>query len=349
MYLVSIVWCALNFVARCGPSNFYDGFERVQEPVGGDLFVCQAVPGEMSWGLTFFTTMVTYPFALKSWPMMLPVTWFLSYYTWFSSVYIFCVFVFPWCHRPLHEAKDSPQRLWKLTLLWVFLLYAYVGIFSAGLSFLDDEATLNWFALSAYLFPPGWLPCFALGICSQLLFQLHRPRERETAWIWGLVTDCLSFALLAGWLLYGLASDAVAPDYSETSYIANRYWAALFSRMVCPVGFLWFFGIAVGKGVTSWIFSGRLVLNWLAPASYNMFLFHQPVSEVYYVLTRGEWWGYPKSFYWFSPEPFPVNGWEIPIVMGIVIAISIFMEQYVNEWLVSQCSSLLNCWAKSEH
>jgi hypothetical protein len=348
MYLVSIAWCALNFVARCTPSNFNEEFERVQEPVDDDLFVCSAVPAAMSWGLTFFTTLTTYTFALQSWPMMFPVSWFISYYTWFSSVYIFCVFVFPWCHRPLFAAKDNPHQLRKLTALWVILLYAYVGIFSVGLSLLEDQVTENWFSLSAYLFPPGWLPCFALGICGQLLFQLHRPRERESAWIWGLVTDCISAAFLAAWLFYGLWAEEATPDFL-TSSIADRYWAALFSRMICPVGFLWCFGIAVGKSFTSWLFSGRLVLNWLAPASYNMFLFHQPVSEVYYRATRGEWWAYPEKFYWFSPEPFPVRGWEVPIVMGIVIGLSVLMETFVNEWLVSQCASLLNCWAKSAH
>jgi hypothetical protein len=187
-----------------------------------------------------------------------------------------CISVLP---QTTHAAKDNPRRLRKLTLLWVILLYTYVGIFSAGLSLLDDAVTLNWYALSAYLFPPGWLPCLGLSICTQLLFQLYRPRERETAWIWGVVTDCLSVALLAGWLFYGLAPEAAMPAFSEEDYIATRYWAALFSRMVCPVGFLWFFGIAVGKSVTSWIFSGQLILNWLAPASYNMFLFHQPVRS----------------------------------------------------------------------
>ena len=74
---------------------------------------------------------------------------------------------------------------------------------------------------------------------------------------------------------------------------------AFLSRVLCPIGFLWFWGIAVGKGLTSFIFSNKLFVKWLAPASYNMFLFHQPVSEWYYFATRGEWWVYPKSFYWF--------------------------------------------------
>ena len=74
---------------------------------------------------------------------------------------------------------------------------------------------------------------------------------------------------------------------------------AYLSRVLCPIGFLWFWGIAVGRGMTSWIFSNRIFVNWLAPASYNMFLFHQPISEWYYLATRGEWWAFPKPFYWF--------------------------------------------------
>jgi acyl carrier protein len=166
--------------------------------------------------------------------------------------------------------------------------------------------------------------------------------------MWGYLTDGISATFLAAWLFYGLAVEESSPDFLDSN-IADRYWAALFSRIICPIGFLWYFGIAVGGSFTSWLFSSKLILNRLAPAAYNMFLFHQPVSEVYYRATRGEWWAYPKNFYWFSPEPFPVYGWEVPIVMGIVIAFSVFMETFVNEWLVSQCASLLNFWAKSTH
>lgn len=35
-------------------------------------------------------------------------------------------------------------------------------------------------------------------------------------------------------------------------------------------------------------------------------------------------------------------------MMGIVIAFSVLMEEYANEWFLSQFLSLLNCWAKSE-
>lgn len=36
----------------------------------------------------------------------------------------------------------------------------------------------------------------------------------------------------------------------------------------------------------------------------------------------------------FSPYPFPVTGWEFFIVLFLTIALSMFMEAYVNEWLV---------------
>ena len=41
--------------------------------------------------------------------------------------------------------------------------YLYVaGI--ASLFGMEDETLKNYFAVSSYLFPPGWVPCCALGV-----------------------------------------------------------------------------------------------------------------------------------------------------------------------------------------
>lgn len=75
MYLVSIVLCLINFLCRCRPSNYIDQFERVQEPLDGEQFTCQSTPAEMPWFLTLFSTIVTYGFALQSWPFAIPFSW----------------------------------------------------------------------------------------------------------------------------------------------------------------------------------------------------------------------------------------------------------------------------------
>jgi hypothetical protein len=119
------------------------------------------------------------------------------------------------------------------------------------------------------------------------------------AWVWGAVTDFISALLLAGWLLYGLAPEESSPSFAEDDATLLRYWGAFLSRLLAPVGFLWFWGLAVGTGYTARLFSLPFVVEWLAPASYNMFLFHQPIAEWYYLATRGLWWAYPKNFFWF--------------------------------------------------
>ena len=161
-----------------------------------------------------------------------------------------------------------------------------------------------------------------------------------------MLTDSISLFLLVGWIVYGITDSLVAPRFIEESELGARYWAACVSRLICPVGFLWFAGLAIGKGVTASILSRKIIVEWLAPSSYNMFLFHQPISELYFLATRGIWWAYPKSFYWFSPYPIPVKAWEIPIVMIIVIIFSMVMHFYVNQRLITLSTSFLLCFRK---
>ncbi len=75
MYLVSILLCLVNFLCRCRPQNYVDEYERVQVPLDGEYFTCQATPVEMPWHVTLFTTLVNYGFALQSWPFTIPFSW----------------------------------------------------------------------------------------------------------------------------------------------------------------------------------------------------------------------------------------------------------------------------------
>lgn len=131
------------------------------------------------------------------------------------------------------------------------------------------------------------------------LFRHYRPNEKANAWIWGALTDLISLLLLAGWLFYGLAPEESKPLFIRDDKLVARHWDPFLSRILAPIGFLWFWGLAVGTGYTSILFSFPFVVEWLAPASYNMFLFHQPIGEWYYLATRGQWWAFPKSFFWF--------------------------------------------------
>jgi len=146
---------------------------------------------------------------------------------------------------------------------------------------------------------------FILSGCYYL-FRFYRPNEKANAWVWGAVTDFLSVYLVIGWLVYGLIPEESMPHGVREDTLAQRHWDMFLARILAPVGLLWFWGLAVGTGYTASLFSMRVVVEWLAPASYNMFLFHQPVTEWYYLATRGQWWAYPKDFFWFRYDLFPL-------------------------------------------
>lgn len=203
--------------------------------------------------------------------------------------------------------------------------------------------------LSMYMFPPGWLPCFSIGIGTCFLLKDYFKKtnfEVSSARKWGLLTDFISFVLLAGWIGYGLTDSLAKPQFVQEMEAGSRYWAAYVSRLICPIGFLWYVGLCIGKGATGWLLSGRIIVNWLAPASYNIFLFHGPISELYFFATRGVWWAFPKSLYWFSPYSVPVRIWEIPVVMAIVTIFSMVMHLFVNDKLILASTYCLSCFQK---
>lgn len=75
MYLISVLFCTINFAIRCNPSNFIPDFERLREPEKGEYFVCQATPIEWSYAPTLITSIISYACTLQSWPMMIPFSW----------------------------------------------------------------------------------------------------------------------------------------------------------------------------------------------------------------------------------------------------------------------------------
>jgi hypothetical protein len=78
-------------------------------------------------------------------------------------VYIFCIFAFPWCHQQFHAVRNDINKIWNLTLFWLGMNYLYIAALSA-VFFMDNDALKNYFAISSYVFPPGWFPCCACGV-----------------------------------------------------------------------------------------------------------------------------------------------------------------------------------------
>jgi hypothetical protein len=172
------------------------------------------------------------------------------------------------------------------------------------------------------------LTCFLLKI-----YFKKTNFEISSAPKWGLLTDLISFVLLVGWIGYELTDSLAKPHFVQEMEAGSRYWAAY---VLCPIGFLWYVGFCIGKGATGWLLSGRIIVNWLALARYNTFLFHGPVSDFF--ATRGVWWAFPNSLYWCSPYLVPVRIWEIPIVMAIMTI--------VNDKLILASTYCLSCFQK---
>lgn len=140
-------------------------------------------------------------------------------------------------------------------------------------------------------------------------------------------------------MIFAMLPDETTPRNIDSD-LDQRYFAYFLSRITAPVIFVWIFGLAVGKGFTARLMSNSFLVTWLAPASYNMYLFHQVVQEWYFLATRGYWWAKPKSFYWFSPYPTPVPWWEFFIIAFLTMALAVFLEVFINGWLVNYSTTL---------
>lgn len=93
MYLVSILFCTINFAMRCTPSNFIPEFDRLREPLEGEYFVCQATPIEWSYGGTLAVSIISYACMLQSWPIMIPFSWYVPSPQLFLVSLVFIVYL----------------------------------------------------------------------------------------------------------------------------------------------------------------------------------------------------------------------------------------------------------------
>ena len=184
MYIFSVICLLATFVLRCNPQSYQDHFEYDKEPEFGEFYVCQPSIVEMPWGWTLFSSLLTHLLGIQTWPFSIPFQWFISMYAWFSSVYIFCVFVFPWIHKSFYTQRQNKEKLKKYMTGWLVLHYSFVALFSLNWYFESDTDIGQIYGIGAYLFPPGWLPCFALGIGAYFVFALYAPNEKLDAWKW---------------------------------------------------------------------------------------------------------------------------------------------------------------------
>jgi len=370
MYLVSIALLLLNTVLMCHPASFDVSFHWLAQPDDqsrGDF--CEPAPLLSGWWSSLLTTLAIYTLGLQSWPLFL-YSWFLSYYTWFSSVYYALLALHPSLYARLVPLRGNRRRLWLITIViallngcvvagWV-VGWARPRIDGGGELDADEEAEfVGHFSLMYYLFPPFWWPSFALGTMAAFLFDAYRPNLSHRAYLWGVLCDLISAALILQAAAYMLLASCVQKEghlcpsavdngldnkglehwlgVGEEDALGSRTLAGIVSRAYLPLMVLWLYAMAVGRGLTCFVFSRPLFVDTLAPASYNVYLFHQWVGQLYYLATRHEWWSYwrfRKDFFWFSPQPVPVAWHEYFFVLLLTTWWALLMSR-VNPWLVS--------------
>ncbi|KDB08851.1 Long-chain-fatty-acid--CoA ligase [Burkholderia sp. lig30] len=226
--------------------------------------------------------------------------------------------------------------------------------------------------LGFYLFAPFWMVYFAAGMCAAFLYDAIRPSEQRRAYIWGYIADAITVLIIVvsvahvaqGYIPHGPSLDKAsletfflrpeAADNFADPGIVNRIWDEVNSRLFAPFTLLWVFALSTGQGMTARILRLNPVSQVLAPTAYACFLFHQMVGQWYYAITRnGEWWNWwshRKDFYWFSPQPVPVEWYEYFYVVGLVVLFGKLVQPadgVIRRWFGLALSSLRKVGATS--
>lgn len=359
MYLAALAFGLVNLLVVCRPSTFHSTFHWNSQPddlllENGELapLFCEGTPGTPnSYWLSLFLTGVIYILGIAVTPIW-PYTWFLGYYLWFTSMYFQCLAIFPIMYNFMFSRmRKKVQPL--LSLLVTLLLLNTAMVATAWLTMKDgqgfnysddpDGSVNSTYVLSYYLFGPFWILYFVIGACTAFLYDAYRPAERHSAYIWGWVADAITAIMVILSVLYVMQGTSAygqpprenfmrpeeANEFSDNS-VVHRLWDNSVGRIVAPHTTLWIYALSTGQGRTASILRNKFLVESLAPHSYNCFLFHQMVAQWYYAATRNghiwNWWRYRKEFYWFSPQPCPVEWYEYFYVVGVVVFFSRFMD-----------------------
>jgi len=366
MYLVSLLLLLINTLVQCNPWTYVNDFHYEGQPddaTRGDF--CEPSPLIRNYWGTLASTIVVYTLGLQSWPLYY-TTWFLSYYSWFSSVYYFQLALFPWLYCLVLPFRGRKGPLLSFMAIAVLANYAVVAGFVSGYFVIRDHAHVTTanstdqeaisalaldsatdlaarddssFALAYYLFPPFWVPSFAMGIVAAFLYDANRPYLHHHAHRWGWLCDALTCGLVVQAACTIRQPNDLRPGSVEDhDSLGIRAWAAILSRIYGPLMVLWLYSMAVGRGVAVRIFSSHIFVNRLAPISYFNYLFHQLIGQYYWLVTRGEWWSYwryRKAFFWFSPAPVPTAWWEYFFIVILTTWWSMVMAR-IDPWLLTQ-------------
>lgn len=342
-YLLALLISMVHVFLVCRPDNMtaFSWKGLASHSTG-----CAATPIEMPWIVTVFTSFFTYALGLQAW--IWPVAWFVMFYCWFNSVYYFCLFCYPFFHNFMHSRRKE-HGLWIAMGLMIFftelrtfglLSYALDAVRSAG------DGFANGYLLSAYFFPPLWVPLFlGGGLCAWIFERVNGREQFKSSRLPGVFCDLLTLLFLARFVidicggigqphLVDYYDNAAVPDFfRQHGALSRRCWVALLSSSYMPLVFAWTVFMAAGRGWTAHILSNETIVTVFAPAAYNEYLFHQIVGQWYYWVTRGHpwsWWSFRKTFYWFSPNPLPVSWPETLLCIALTVGVSKLVSKYLD-------------------
>jgi len=342
---------------------------------------CEGTPATPNsyWG-SLILTVLTYIFGLAVTPFW-PISWWMGYYLWFSSMYYFCLAIFPATYNLLYNRmRKQTSALLKLIVILFIVNYAILATawFSMkngsaynhydtdtgeknNIEDREDGKWTNIAALSFYLFGPFWALYFFIGTVTAFLYDAYCPNERHNAHIWGWIADTVTLIMLG--LMIAVICQGTqekgaevtlpkymrpydADEFTDISVI-NRLWDNVAGRLACPLTTIWVFALSTGEGYTAGILRNETLSVTLAPNAYNCFLFHQMIGQWYFAATRNghfwNWWRYRKTHYWFSPEACPVEWYEYPLVVGLVVVFSRFMDSTVQPMISAGFSAIMAC------
>lgn len=186
---------------------------------------------------------------------------------------------------------------------------------------------------------------FFLGM---LLYQIFEANSLGPKWRhWGKVTDMMSVFLamtfVIGFVLGFVDPTTAVPKHSGSREIVAWYWGGDFPyRVVTSFVCLWLYGLAKGEGVTAKILSTKILVSYLSPAAYSVYLFHQPVLEYICILEDKLGWSNPCTTYLYE---LTVSSWfrflEFLVVMLATTAAALFAAHVINAPLTA---TFLRCY-----
>lgn len=207
----------------------------------------------------------------------------------------------------------------------------------------------NYFIWAGYMFPPFWAVRFASGVLLGLSFLKYhaQPSQKASAHHWAFITDALTLSLLVSYALLAAFQVESKHRISTVSLLEDRMYCGVIPRLLTPIFAVWLYGLAVGRGYTAWLCRNPFLVSKLSPASYSIYLLHQPVFEWYSILFKGSWWGKRKpGFEWFSPDPIELGFLETMLVILLTILFSLVVTYIANTYMMGKWLSyvrLITC------